>query len=250
MFSPAPYPSTPSFRTPYKSAHKRAQIVRILLIVGAALDVVMLFFFLLHFLAPGTVITDDTTEPITIIIALMESGVALMAVAVYFATIVVFLMWMYRSFENLPALGVPRASIGFSSGWAVGSFFVPIVLLFAPYQATKELWKKSRPMALGSSGPPAFFPSWWAFWLMSLIAGNLYFRLSFSERLSPEADAMLGSVSTVLSIIAAVFAIMVVKEIDKQQTESARLIGQGTVSSEPPLPDMFMKPGVESPTGA
>lgn len=250
MFSPAPYPSTPSFQTPYKSAHKRAQIVRILLIVGAALNVVMLVFYFIHYVAPDTVITDDTTEPVAIIIALMEGGVALLSVGVYIATIVFFLMWIYRANENLPAFGV---SSSYSSGWAVGSWFIPFASLVIPYRATKELWNKSVPNTgsmFSDLSPPAFFPVWWTFWLLSNFASNAYFRLSFNEQMSPEADAMLGALTSILSIVAAWFAMKVVAEIDKQQTESASLIGQQAIAAGPPPPEMFMNQPVQSPTDA
>ena len=253
MFSTSPYPSAPSFQAKYISTHKRAKIVRLLLLVGIALSAFTLLFNIVHLLAPGTVITDETSEPTTIILALMEGGVALMEIAVYIATIVFFLMWMYRSYENLPAFGVPRASIAYSSGWAVGSFFVPIVSLFIPYQAMRELWRKS----VANSGtmfsllsPPAAFPIWWAFWLLSNIAGNIYLRLSFNEQLSSEADALFGAVTSALSIVAAIFAIMVVGEIDQQQTESAKLIGREVISPQPPLPDMLMNPGVQPQPGS
>ena len=250
MFSPAPYPSTPSFQAPYKSAHKRAQIVRILLIIGAALNAVMLIFYFIHYVAPQTVITDDTTEPITIIITLMEGGVALLSVGVYIATIVFFLMWIYRANENLPAFGV---SSSYSSGWAVGSWFIPFASLVIPYRATRELWNKSVPNTgsmFSALSPPAFFPIWWTFWILSNFASNAYFRLSFNEQLSPEADAMLGALTSILSIIAALFAMKVVAEIDKQQTESASLIGQEAKSAGPPPPEMFMNQPAQSPADA
>ncbi len=237
MFSPAPYPSTPSFQTSYKSAHKRAQIVRILLIIGAALNAVMLIFYFIHYVAPQTVITDDTTDPVTIIITLMEGGVALLSVGVYIATIVFFLMWIYRANENLPAFGV---SSSYSSGWAVGSWFIPFASLVIPYRATKELWNKSVPNTgsmFSDLSPPAFFPIWWTFWILSNFASNAYFRLSFNEQLSPEADSMLGALTSILSIIAAFFALKVVAEIDKQQTESSKLLPHEIVSPTPPLPE-------------
>ena len=250
MFSPSPYTSTPSFQTRYKSAHKRAQLVRILLIVGAALNAVMLVFYFIHYVAPDTAITDDTADPVTIIIALMEGGVALLGVAVYIATIVVFLMWIYRANENLSAFG---ASSSYSSGWTVGSWFIPFVSLVVPYRATKELWNKSVPNTgnmFSDLSPPAFFPIWWTFWLLSNFASNAYLRLSFNEQLSPEVDAMLGALTSILSIVAALFAMKVVAEIDKQQTESASLIGQQGSQSVPPPPDMFMNQPVRSPTEA
>ena len=250
MFSPAPYPSKPSVQTPYKSAHQRARIVRILLIVGAALNAVMLLFYFVHYVAPETMITDDSTEPVTIIIALMEGGVALLSIGIYIATIVFFLMWIYRANENLPAFGV---SSSYSSGWAVGSWFIPFASLVIPYRATKELWNKSVPNTgtmFSDLSPPAFFPIWWTFWLLSNFASNAYLRLSFNEQLSPEVDSMLGALTSILSIVAALFAIKVVAEIDKQQTESASLIGQEATSSGPPPPDVFLKQPLQSPTEA
>lgn len=239
MFSTPMYPSTTGFQgRPYKSAHKHGQIVRILLIAGAALNAVLLIFYFIHYVAPETAIADDSTEPVPIIIALMEGGVALFSLGVYIATIVFFLMWIYRSNENLPAFGT---SSSYSSGWAVGSWFIPFVSLVIPYRATKELWNKSVPNAgtmFSHLSPPAFFPIWWTFWLLSNFASNAYLRLSFSEQLSPEVDAMLGALTSILSIVAALFAIKVVAEIDKQQTESSKLIPHEIFSPTPPLPEL------------
>ena len=250
MFSPAPYPSAPSFQTSYKSAHKRARIVRILLLIGAALNAVLLVFYFIHFVAPDTMITDDTTEPTTIIIALMEGGVALLSVGVYIATIVFFLMWIYRANENLGAFGT---SSTYSSGWAIGSWFIPFASLVIPYRATKELWNKSVPNTgnmFSDLSPPAFFPIWWTFWLLSNFASNAYLRLSFNEQLSTETDAMLGALTSILSIVAALFAMKVVAEIDKQQTESASLMGQQGLAPGPPPPEVFINQPLQTPTEA
>lgn len=250
MFSPAPFPSTSSFQTPYKSAHKRGQIVRILLIVGAVLNALLLVFYVIYYMAPGMVITDDTSEPIPIIIALMEGGVALMSLGVYIATIVFFLMWIYRTNENLPAFGTPS---GYSSGWAVGSWFIPFASLIIPYRATKEIWNKSVPNTgtmFSDLSPPAYFPIWWTFWVLSNLVSNVYMRLSWDEKLSPEVDAMLGALTSILSIVAALFAVKVVAEIDKQQMESASLIGQQGISSGPPPPNVLINQPVQPPAEA
>ena len=253
MSSTPVYPSTNAFQGSYKSTHKRAQIVRLLLIIGAALNGAGLCFFILHYLSPGTTITEDTTDPITIILALMEGGIALMGVGVFIATIVFFLMWMYRSIENLPAFGPGRGPSAYSSGWAVGSWFIPFVSLVVPYQATKELWNKSVPNTgsfFSSLSPPVFFPVWWLFWLLSNFVSNAYFRLTWNEQLAPETDALVGAVSSILNIVAALLAMKVVKEIDTQQTESAKLIGQEATTAAPPLPEMFRSPTVHPQTGA
>lgn len=162
-----------------------------------------------------------------------------MQIAVYIATIVAFLMWLYRSYENLPSFGVRRNNIKYSSGWAVGSFFVPFVSLVVPYRAMKELWSKSVPNSgemFSEPGPPGFFPLWWAVWLVSNFANQVYFRLTWRGQLTAEVSATLGVLTGILDILAAILAIMVVREIDEQQTESAKLIPTQLMGHKPPPP--------------
>lgn len=169
----------------------------------------------------------------------MQLGVGLAQVVVYVATIVAFLMWLYRSYENLPSFGIRRNNIKYSAGWAVGSFFVPFVSLVVPYRAFKELWNKSVPNSgdmFSDLGPPGFFPLWWGVWLVSNFANQIYLRLSWRGELTPEVDATLGVVTGLLDILAAILALMVVREIDRQQTESAKLIPGELKSPYPPPP--------------
>src|SRR6185503_6280418 len=51
----------------------------------------------------------------------------------FLITVIVFGRWIYRAHQNLPELGVRH--LNFTPGWAVGCLFVPIVNLWAPYQA-------------------------------------------------------------------------------------------------------------------
>jgi hypothetical protein len=182
---------------------------------------------------------EEIVGPGMLIVALLELGLGLVYLAVYVATVVVFLMWLYRSYENLPSLGVPRNQIQYSSGWAVGSFFIPFVSLVVPYRAMRELWKKSLPNyreLLSDPGPPAFFPLWWAAWLVSNFLNQIHFRLSWRENMTPEASATLGIISGLMDILSAILALMVVKEIDRQQTDSATLIPREALSGQPPPP--------------
>ena len=54
-----------------------------------------------------------------------------------------FLMWVHRVARNARALGA--RDLRFSPGWAVGWYLVPIMQLFRPYQAMKEIWLASDP---------------------------------------------------------------------------------------------------------
>ncbi len=123
-------------------------------------------------------------NPVMVVLALLTVLLAIAQVLVYIVTVVVFLMWLYRAHENLASFGIPSHQIQYSSAWAVGSFFVPIANLIIPYGAIKELWQKSVPNSasmFSALSPPAFFSLWWLFWIVSNIAHQIYFRLSWRE---------------------------------------------------------------------
>lgn len=175
----------------------------------------------------------------------------LMGAGIFIATAVVFLMWLHRSSKNLPAFGQWNSPTH-SAAWAVGSFFVPIVNLFVPYQAVKEVWQKSRPASSlsfsFSYSPPGFFPAWWGFWLASNFATNIHFRIS--GELPRESTVIVGIVSEVLSIVAAGLAIQVVREIDRRQEESISQVAPNQQTPGPPPPPVFHPPShVVSPPG-
>jgi hypothetical protein len=215
----------------------------VLLAASAVLSLALMLLSLLQFIFPQLAFADEEiNDPQLLLIGLLLVGLALIQFAVYIATIVAFLMWLYRSYENLPSFGMRSNDIQYSSGWAVGSFFIPFVNLVVPYRAVKELWSKSVPKALemfSAPAPPAFFPLWWAAWLISNFANNIYLRSSWRGQLTPEVDAMLGVFTGMLSILAAILAIMVVREIDKQQSESAKLIPREFASPQIPPPPAF-----------
>ncbi len=52
-------------------------------------------------------------------------------------TMILFLVWQHRAYSNLRPLGVPRPE--FSSGWVIGSWFVPFLNLVHPFQITKYI---------------------------------------------------------------------------------------------------------------
>lgn len=231
-------PSAPHQYKPFVSAHNRARLVTVLLIVGAVISLLTIPSHVLDLSVQPFGEDQDISDNPAGFLALALTGVlGLITVAVYIATVVVFLMWLYRVSNNVAAFGQPRQT---SAGWAVGSFFVPIANLFIPYQAIKEIWQKSDPTPTDAfsyaMSPPGFFPAWWGFWLASNVTSNIYFRMTMAEA-PVEGSAMVGILSEVLSIAAAAFAIQVVKAIDRRQEERARNLQQ--VFPAPPPPPVF-----------
>ena len=228
----------------YVSAQKRANLVKLLLIVGIVISVISILSLLLELAFPPFGDDQEVGEnPAAFTVLMLQMGVGLIQFLVYIATIVVFCMWLHRSYRNLPALGA--RNIGYSPGWAVGSFFVPFVNLVVPYRAVKELWEKSLqgPSYLTSNSSSSMFPLWWLFWLLANFASNACFRLSWRQ-VSRDTIVVVCGLSDVLTIAAAIFAIAVVTAITQRQEESSKSmnLGQSPHWPVPPPPTSFDAP--------
>ena len=241
---PSPY------RPPFVSAHVRARIVKILLIVGGIVAVLLLLIEAVSLAIPPLGEEQEPGDnPLGVAVALLMFLIAIPTIIIYIATVVFYAVWLYRAYANLSAF--QSGPFDHSPGWAVGSFFVPFVNLVVPYRAVKEVWQKSVPPEeafLGEPSPPAWFPLWWMFWIFATIAGNISFRVSFNENIDIGTATMVSIVAGVLFIIASVLAYLVVDDIDKRQEETSRQLNLGKFTGPPPpppgnpqMPDAFMR---------
>jgi hypothetical protein len=243
--------SYPNYSAPpqprYVPTQSRANLVCVLLLANAAISFVSGLFSLLELFWPGDMFGEGFEDnPVTMGLGLLVILLTIAQILVYIPTVVVFLMWVYRAHENLAAFGVPKHQLQHSSGWAVGSFFVPLANLIIPYRAITELWRKSVPnqtSMFGELSPPGFFPAWWGFWIASSIVDQIYFRISWREEVPSDATEAIGAIGSVLGIIAAVLAVQVVREIQRQQVESSRLVPTQTTFVSPPAPPQFNQQG-------
>ena len=229
--NPSPYSQ------PFASAHDRALIVKILLVVGAIVTGCSLVVEAISLVFPP--LTEDQElgdNPMGLAVGLVMFLVAVLEILVYLATVVFFCIWLYRSYANLRAFN-PSRRLDSSPGMAVGSFFIPFANLVLPYRAVKEVWQKSGPpdeALLSEPGPPAWFPIWWTFWLLSTFAGNISLRVSFDENVGEQAATVISIVASALSVVAGLLAYMVVDLIDDRQEETSGKMRLGKFSGPPP----------------
>ncbi|MDQ3473483.1 MAG: DUF4328 domain-containing protein [Acidobacteriota bacterium] len=218
-----------------------------MLLANAAISFISTLLSLLELLWPGELFGEEfENNPVTLVLGLLTLALAVVQIVVFVTTVVVFLMWLYRVHENLAAFGIPRNQMQYSSGWAVGSFFVPFASLIIPYRAIREVWQKSVPnyaTMFSSLDPPGYFAAWWAFWIASNIADQLYFRLSWREAAATDTIEVIGVIGGILGIVAAFLGIKVVREIQRQQFESGKLIQTQQPFQTPPAPPQFGQPG-------
>jgi len=222
---------------PYASVHSRSQWVIYLLGAGIALDLVaMVLGFTEAALLSRMTLGETVTEAEVTANDERQRLMGILQLLSYVLTAVFFLVWIHRAYRSLPSLGVRRRQ--YSTGWAVGGFFVPFLNLVRPYEIVKEIWKGSNPDSAVPDDPSANLPFtvgqytskspligvWWGFWILSNIVSNAIFR--FSSRANTAEELLTWSwvslASYLLWIVAGVLAILVVKAIDAMQEEKHR----------------------------
>jgi hypothetical protein len=228
--------------TPFRSGHGLAVAVTFLLATNMALSV-------LGVLATTAKIASGAAEHLggedeVSIFVFIDLGLALLYFVAYITTVVLFCVWLHRAAANLPALSNPKSAIKHSPGWAVGSFFVPFANLVIPFRAVRETWDKSDPavpfenyVSPAEPSAPPIMSLWWAFWLISNFVNNAAFRLSLNAKTSEQlyVATWFDLAGDVLNIFAALFAIFVVRDIDRRQEERSKRVVYTTLVPPPPL---------------
>ncbi len=151
---------------------------------------------------------------------------------------VVCLVWIYRAYSNLPALGA--RDLKFTPEWAVGWWFMPFLHFFRPYQVMHELWHASDPgtsdeAAKQVGAPATLLGWWWAFFVGSLILRFYYPYWAkvtagtvFGTKITADPELFyVEATAATLNICAAVLAIVVILMIDRMQTEKHRQASSG-----------------------
>ena len=148
--------------------------------------------------------------------------VGLLRVGVYFSTVVVFAMWVYRANKNCRGFGAARME--FTPGWAVGYYFIPILHLFRPFQSMKEIWKvSSNPRHWPTETVPALVGWWWGLWIVANVMGNIVVRLNMA---ADDVDSLriATQISIVSSVVHVALVIAVVMVISRILAMQLRLI--------------------------
>ena len=68
--------------------------------------------------------------------------IAFSYLAVFIISGILILKWIYQSNQNARYLGAKDMT--FTPAWSIGFYFIPIVSLWKPYQAMKEIWQASQ----------------------------------------------------------------------------------------------------------
>lgn len=134
---------------------------------------------------------------------------------------ILILKWIHRANYNVRQLGAK--AMQFTPGWSIGWYFIPIVNLWKPYQAMKEIWKaSSSPRNWKETKVSPILGWWWFFWLTSSVLSNISLRLTISaEDLNSLMTAnIVTRASDVSSIMLPIIFIVLVNRIYLTQKNS------------------------------
>ncbi|MER0245449.1 DUF4328 domain-containing protein [Streptomyces sp. HSW2009] len=170
--------------------------------------------------------------------------------------IVVWAVWFRRLRLNAETFAPGQHR--FSPGWAAGAWFTPVVNLWFPKQIANDIWRASSPQG-PHAAPRGLLNAWWVTFLAGGIVGTwgqfmydqAYDDMDNGVTSLAEANDLLDDmhtglamsvVSTLVLIVCAILAIILVRQITRMQEGRAALGPQGG-------PPPFGTPGA-APYGA
>jgi hypothetical protein len=144
--------------------------------------------------------------------------------AVLIAAGTTFLLWLWRARKNSEILCSAPHQRG--RGWTIGGWFCPVVNLWFPVVIVNEIWKASSPgtpaehFSLRRIPGSALVGWWWACFL----AGNLLdLYITRTTLREPNVESLYtaalgGTITTVLSAVAGLLIILVMRQITGWQS--------------------------------
>lgn len=153
----------------------------------------------------------------------VEGPMLMPAVFVYLGATVIFLisvvfvrMWIHRAHANLFDAGLD--GLEFTPGWSVGWFFIPIMNLFKPFGAMRELWNRSHGDDDGyNASSPSEVVAWWGCYIVGNILSSIGQRIEGIGPDSVSTGVGLGMIGTLILLGSAWFLIKIIDGIGAAQ---------------------------------
>jgi hypothetical protein len=153
-----------------------------------------------------------------------------------------FIAWFHRAYKNLERTSV--AELRYSTGWAIGGWFIPVFNWIRPKQIVNDVWRAGESGAEVRDGSWRSRPVaplvhwWWGAWIASTIlyaAGSVLSGgsgdvIAGREEIESEQTATsIEAVAALLGVAAAILAVRVVRRLTSRGDElrAAVLAGEG-----------------------
>lgn len=225
--APDPSPAAVVVASSFQDPTKLTQWLKYLLYASIVINAIALFSGVLQYqLLSGFKLGVYSSSALAT--AAAESNdkrqqvIGLFQVGIYIITAILFAIWIYRANFNARQLGAQ--GMKFSPGWSIGYYFIPILGLWKPYQAMREIWQASKnPVLWVTVERGSVLPWWWFLFLADCILGQAVFRTSLKAKEFNELIISTGITiaSDLVSIPATIIALVLVKQIYEMQKSNA-----------------------------
>ena len=219
--TPKPAPSVP-----YRDPTTRARLARSWLRVMVALSALFVLLDIAHLSVLGSV--DEVGYFSSSSVAASKDRLAVAAVVLLVAQLLCagfFIAWMHRAYRNVDALGEHRR---FGAGWAIGSWFTPILNLFRPKQIADDIWRAGT-----SRGPTRLLNVWWGLFIVSTIVDRVGNRLDDGSLHGDRSSTLLDLVSSVGFVACGLLAVRVVGVLSEAHQRRAAEVAVERSSAAP-----------------
>ena len=206
-----------------KPNHLRAKYAIVFIALVFILDLFSLLFDYLEYL----LLTSDFNADSAIEAEnsdLRQFILGITHIIIYITSAVFFVMWFRRAYYNLHTKIDP---LYHSEGWAAGSWFVPFINLYRPYQIMKELYTETvdflekKGKMINDKYFSFYIGSWWVLWIVSSVLGRIYFRkVTNAETIQELLESnKLSMINTAISIPLALITIKVIYDYSNLEKE-------------------------------
>jgi len=207
---------------------QRAKIAQILIWSVMLFDIISgissyLQYNLLTSLQNGETFSDDILNANDT----REQIVGILYIVIFIASAVTFIQWFRRAYYNLNL----RTNCDHTDGWAAGSWFVPIISLFRPYQIMKEMWIETSKLIklktpdFNINNSTLIIGLWWALWIISNYIGNYVLKNAFKAgTIDDLLNSTIGDITmSTIGIPLAILTVLMIKSYSSMEEKIAEL---------------------------
>jgi hypothetical protein len=172
---------------------------------------------LLQTVANGGYITDEAATANDA----REQIIGIVTFIAYVISGTTFILWFRRAYYNLHQ---KVNHLSYSDGWATGSWFVPIICLYRPYQIMKELYMQTKGLLMNRNlsdkvrYDTTYLGWWWTLWIIAAFIGNFIFRYTLKDTDTIDELITLTIAQMISSILEIPLAIITAKIIRDYST--------------------------------
>ena len=153
-----------------------------------------------------------------------QAIVGILALLLAIPQLICILMWIYRANSNVRQLGAQNMQ--FTPRWSVGYYFIPILNLWKPYHAMKEIYRCSQSVSRQPEKTGLLLLRvWWFLYIVSLIISGIMGRdiwKLFTSTQEPSIEQfininILSQISAPIGIACSITLFLIVKKIYRMQ---------------------------------